>query len=226
MGQFTLTVPQLKERLGVAGRRSYDQYKKFKSAVLNPAVDEINQSSELYISVTEAKAKMRGAPVQSITFTIKDNPGRTIAGKIEEATGTDQDPQAHGSAAGQEKEVTAHGLTVADLQERYSFTEKEAGSILQDKAKYGLTDERVEEVIRHVRAIRDNGRDIRNMVGYIRTLLAEPDIKLDKDYEERRAGDGMTFRPTTGNMFNQFEQNTYDFDALEKELIQAYDDDI
>ena len=43
--------------------------------------------------------------------------------------------------------------------------------------------------------------------------------KIDEMYKQRRKGNTATTSRQTQNRFNQFSQNSYDFEALEKELI-------
>ena len=130
------------------------------------------------------------------------------------------------------------------LRSRWGFTEREAANILKDMEKYSLSGRRVEEVINHVMQRQQDGGRIRNPVGYIRALLAEPELVLKGDMDIREIGgaennrhtpsvplqaraagilpdngEQRTVRPKSRNAFNNFEQNIYDFDTLEKELL-------
>ena len=74
------------------------------------------------------------------------------------------------------------------------------------------TDHRVMEVVKYSIEKAD-----RKLIGYIRTMLRQKDADLRIIPEEEKA----RVKPRTGNQFNQFEQNKYDFNQLEKELIDG-----
>lgn len=249
-GTFTVSVEHLKERLGVSGQKAYAEYRRFKDRVLKRAVDELNKKADIYVAITENRSTAHGSPVQSITFTITDNPDFDAAGAEEKVRALFRDNEegkpappgrmapveitSEAKAPGREALVEAAGggrLDAGTMQGRWGFTKREAENILKDMEKYSLSDQRVEEVIRHVMQKRQEGGRIRNPVGYIRTLLAEPELELGENIPVRTSGekkdtascpDGgkqKTIHPDSRNAFNNFEQNVYDFDTLEKELL-------
>ena len=59
---------------------------------------------------------------------------------------------------------------------------------------------------------------------YTRNVHYKSDIeKIDAQHKQKKNAAGGTARSAkTDNRFNQFEQNTYDFDSLEKELLTNY----
>ena len=246
-GTFTISVEHLKERLGVSGQRAYTEYRRFKDRVLKRAVDELNKKTDIYVTMSENRAAAHGSPVQSVTFMITDNPAFDAAEAEEKARALFQDNEEGrqapagailpaGAASedrdlepkGPERRMEAECLDAGLLQSRWGFTKKEAESILKDIKKYSLPNRRAEEVISHVMHRQQEGGRIRNPVGYIRVLLAEPDLNLggslpgqgEKDTALCPDGRGQkTARLSSRNAFNDFEQNVYDFDVLEKELL-------
>ena len=240
-GTFTVSVEHLKERLGVSGQKAYNEYRRFKDRVLKRAVDELNRKADIYVAVTENRSTAHGSPVQSITFTLTDNPNFDAAGaeekvralfldneqekpvpsgrmaQVEMVSETrDPDQKAPGEGAGSGR------LDAGTMQERWGFTKREAENILRDMEKYSLSGRRVEEVIQHVMQRQHEGGRILNPVGYIRALLAEPELELRGNVTGSDATVQKTAKPKgrAANSFNDFEQNIYDFDALEKELLR------
>lgn len=263
-GTFTVSVEHLKERLGVSGQKAYTEYRRFKDRVLKRAVDELNKKADICVLMTENRSSAHGSPVQSITFTVTDNPDFDAASAEEKVRALFVDneegkPAPAGRMApvemfsetkapdpGIARGVMDNGaLNAGVLRSKWGFTEREAANILKDMEKYSLSGRCVEEVINHVMQRQQDGGRIRNPVGYIRALLAEPELVLKGDMDIREAGepensghvpsgqilqteahgicpDGeeqRTIRPNSKNSFNNFEQNVYDFDTLEKELL-------
>lgn len=256
-GTFTISVEHLKERLGVSGQKAYTEYRRFKDRVLKRAVDELNKKTDIYVTVKENRARAHGSPVQSVTFVITDNPAFDAAEAEEKARALfmdNEEGRTEGKGRMAPVEITSETdaaavsapetgnmpgpgvpgagmdtdvLDAGTLQSRWGFSKKEAEDILRDKEKYSLSSRRLEEVISYVmRRQEDNGM-IRNPVGYIRVLLAEPDLNLGSSLPAQNGREGAACRPDSGdpvrpksrNAFNDFEQNIYDFDALEKELL-------
>lgn len=222
-GCFTITIEQLKDRLGVSEKKSYQEYARFKDRVIKRALDEINANTDIYVTVKENRAKTRGKPVQSIVFLIKDNPkfkGKSTK-EIVDIMLTDTQKQIvenemepismssiNDTAIAIEEEKK--GSDIRWLQEGYGFSEEDAKTIVRDQKKYGLTDERVREVVDYSIA---HASDPERAIGYIRTMLPKKDADLRPVQQETKA------RTATKNQFNQFEHNSYDFNALEDELL-------
>ena len=222
-GCFTITIEQLKERLGVSDKKSYQEYARFKDRVIKRALDDINENTDIYVTVKENRAKTRGKPVQNIVFSIKDNPkfkGKSTK-EIVDIILSDTQKQIV------ESEMEPISISIDDtaididerkkgedirwLQEEYGFSEEDAKTIVLDQKKYELTDERVKEVIDYSIA---RANDPKRAIGYIRTMLPKKNADLRPVQEETRV------RTVAKNQFNQFEQNSYDFNALEEELME------
>lgn len=224
-GCFTITVDQLKDRLGVSEKKSYTEYARFKDRVIKRALEEINEKTDIYVTVKENRAKTRGTPVQSIVFTVKDNPkfqNKSTAEMIEsicaDSKGNVVEEQMEPISMSLEKEQNPKEKDTKQLKERlqreYGLSDEEVEYVLQDQKKLDLTDDRVAEVVSYVAA-----KDTDNQIGYIRAMLRRPNAKLKIVPEEVKA------KPQNKNQFNQFEQNQYDMDALEEELLDIRKND-
>lgn len=64
--------------LGATGE-GFDEYKRFRARVLRPAVEEINEQSDLLVEMVEERLESRGKPISRIKFLIKPNPQTTLA---------------------------------------------------------------------------------------------------------------------------------------------------
>lgn len=216
-GCFTITVDQLKDRLGVSDKKSYKEYARFKDRVIKRALEEINEKTDIYVTVKENRAKTRGTPVQSIVFTVKDNP------KFQNKSTAEMIKSMYSDSKGNvvEEEMEPISMSLEDgqksqdtkqlqerLQKEYGLPDDEIEYILQDQRKLNLPDERVEEVVSYVVAQKPVKR-----IGYIRSMLKQPNAVLKVVSEEEKA------KPRYVNQFNQIEQNVYDMDALEDELL-------
>lgn len=215
-GAFSITPLQLRTRLGIADKKSYESYNQLKTNVLLRCIKEINEDTDIYVQiVSEKRARRRGSPVTSVTFSVKDNPKykRSEADKKLEALYEEESSKQIVDGIATEMkpfEVEADGqitLAAYELQQEFGLSEKEAETILHDKEKLHLSDERVREVIRYVLPRKTK----KARIAYIRHMLEDKDADLTMmTAEEKR---------DARNQFNQFEQNKYDFDELEKEIV-------
>lgn len=71
---YTLALDDLKERLGVSETKSYTAYKKFKQAVLDRCLKEINEKTDIKASYEEVRGPGRGRPVNAVRFRVLKNP--------------------------------------------------------------------------------------------------------------------------------------------------------
>lgn len=211
-GLFVISVDELKKRLGVAGKKSYESYNKFKTSVLLRCIEEINEKTDIKLSIAkEERLHRRGSPVRNISFSVEENENfieeeadeqiRKIYEKNMpiETTMTTMTPV----DATADRQIS---LETYELQEEYGFNLIEAETILADKKKYGLSDNRIKEVIEY--AIRKKPD---NVMGYIRNLLKRPEADL--------TGRGGASK----NLFNEFMKSDYgDIDELEKELLNEW----
>lgn len=208
-GFFVISLEELKKRLGVAGKKSYESYNKFKTSVLNRCIEEINEKTDIKLSIMrEERLHRRGSPVRNISFSVEKNENyieeeadeqiRKIYEKSMpiETTMTPVDATA-------DRQIS---MEAYELQEDYGFNTIEAETILADKKKYGLSDRRVKEVIEYAMSKQPD-----NIMGYIRNMLRRPNADLTG-----RSG-------ASKNLFNEFMKSDYgDIDELEKELLDEW----
>ena len=103
-------------------------------------------------------------------------------------------------------------LEAYSLCERLGVSDTEAEAILLDKKRYGVSDEQMEELIKRVEIDLRDGKIKTTTVAYARFCVQNKDVILKKK--------GVAYEC---NPFNQFEQNQYDFDELEKVLLNNGD---
>ena len=206
---FTISPEELKKRLGIANKESYKSYNRLKTSVLNRCMKEINEKTDIYVTIVdEERLRKRGKPVKSITFSVEANPAfkqRKEDGEIqalhEKSMPIDVEMTPVDATADRQLTLEAY-----ELQQSYGFSDVEAETIIRDRDKYGLSDDRVREVIDYVIAQKPQNR-----MAYIRSMLRKPDADL---VIVTKAG-----KQAARNPFNQFEQNSYDFDELEEQLL-------
>ena len=211
--KFSISPEELKNRLGVAEKASYKSYNKLKTGLLTRCIKEINDNTDIFVEIIdEERMHTRGAPVSRITFSVEKNP------KLKR-----QKPDAEIEVMGERSTPIDVQMTpvevmsnqkcqdeaLAGMLKGYGLTDSEVKTVIQDQKKLGLSDERVMDVVKYSIEKADG-----NPIGYIRTMLRQKDADLRIISEEEKA----RVKPGTGNQFNQFEQNNYDFDKLEKEL--------
>lgn len=226
LGKFSITPSELKKRLGVADQPSYKSYNRFKTGLLLRCMKEINEKTDIQVEITEEeRLHKRGAPVSKITFSVQKNPNikRTEADeKIEKMCekGLPIDVEVEPvHAVYNEKdneaivEVPVKRNLQDELQDRYGLSEADARIIIQDQKNLNISDERVRKVVEYTIA-----QDPKKRIGYIRSMLRKPDADLKIVTEEEKARS----KPKL-NQFTAMENNAYDFDALEKELIGQYE---
>lgn len=206
--RFTITVDELKKRLGIAGKKSYQSYNRLKSSVLLRCIEEINTKTDIEVAIIEEeRLRRRGSPVSTITFSVEKN-------KAFKQPKADQDiEQMHEKSMPIESTMTPVdatadrqlSLAAYELQQDYGLTAEEAETIIKDREKLGLSESRTREVIEYVKSM-----DSENPIGYIRSMLRKPDADLTKASGKKK------------NLFNEFMKSDYgDMDKLEEELLAA-----
>jgi hypothetical protein len=180
---------------------------------LTRCIKEINDNTDIFVEIIdEERMHTRGAPVSRITFSVEKNPklkrqkpDAEIEVMGERSTPIDVQMTPVDVMSSQKRQDEA----LAGMLKGYGLTDSEVKTIIQDQKKLGLSDERVLEVVKYSIEKAD-----KRPIGYIRTMLRQKDADLRIIPEEEKA----RVKPGTRNQFNQFEQNHYDMDALEKEL--------
>lgn len=214
--KFSISPEELKNRLGVAEKASYKSYNKLKTGLLTRCIKEINDNTDIFVEIIdEERMHTRGAPVSRITFSVEKNP------KLKR-----QKPDAEIEVMGERSTPIDVQMTPVDVMsnqkcqdealagmlKEYELTDSEVKTVIQDQKKLGLSDDRVMEVVKY--SIEQKPEE---PIRYIRTMLKlkDADLRIISEEEKARGKQGI------GNQFNQFEQNKYDFNRLEKELIDG-----
>lgn len=74
LGTWSCSVENFKEKMGIENKK-YPRYANLKARVLNPAIQEVNEKTDVFISLKEIK---KGRSVDKIEFTIRHAPEREI----------------------------------------------------------------------------------------------------------------------------------------------------
>lgn len=72
-------LPLFRQLIGATSSH-YDEYKRLSQKVINPAINEINQKSDILIDLEVIKGKGKGAPVEAVRFKVRRNPQSTLFG--------------------------------------------------------------------------------------------------------------------------------------------------
>jgi len=188
-GQITIELEELKRMTG-AQEKAYSIYNNVKSKVLNQALKELKEKTDIKFEFKEIKT---GRKVTSIKFDIhsknNDNARHEIAATTEIIV----------NKAKIKESVAASLNLISKVQTicyKHKITEHEARCILSDaNNNIGLIKKRYEYLLTQ--------KKVDNVVGYMRSIIitydeAKQNIKIDN--------------------FNNYEQREYDFEKLEKNL--------
>lgn len=216
-GVFTITLDNLRQRIGISkDTDAYKSYNRLKNSVLKRCIQDINNKTDIVVSIVkENRLQLRGKPVKSVTFSVRPNKEFKIDEadkelenlyKEEEMKRIVDISEIKPFELESDKQIT---LDQYALQQEYGLSESNAKTILYDKDKLGLSDERLREVIEY--AIKNTNDPDGNPIGLIRHLFRHGSTPLEDKSTINAQSDK--------NPFNRFEQNKYDFDQLEKEIL-------
>ena len=171
LGSWTCSIENFKEKVGVESEK-YPRYANLKARVLNPAIEEVNEKTDLFISIKEIK---KGRSVEKIEFIIRHTPEKEI-----QVPPLEKDP-----APAKEFNVTNELRTrLNKLAEGYQFdttffTQLHQGASLIWKDD---TEKELELLIRYV----NDEKTVKNPLGFIKS-------KITSAWEIHEAGGRITF---------------------------------
>lgn len=220
-GVFTITLEHLRQRIGISpDTDAYKSYNRLKNSVLKRCIQDINNKTDIAVSIVkENRLQLRGKPVKSVTFSVKPNENLKIddADRELENLYKEEELKRIVDVDGMKSfEVESDKQITMDqyvLQQEYGLSEINAKTILYDKDKLGLSDDRIREVIEY--AIKHTNSADGNPIKLIRYLFRNGSTPLEDKSINNTQNDK--------NPFNRFEQNQYDFDELEKVLLNNGD---
>lgn len=186
--------PDYEAAVEIAPDRMFDDWRDFKRAVLEKAITEINEKSDMNVEYDPIK-KGKGAKVVGVYFTVILS-----------------EPEAEVIEAAQQKPLMDEEIDdfvdqmCEDLHGMFKI--KDVRTLCKtaeyDKAK----------IMKAYKCLVDSRTPVENKVGYMVKA-----ISLGYDTKEA-APAGTSSSRASKNSFNDFKQNDYDFDQLEMELIQ------
>ena len=220
-GVFTITLDHLRQRMGISHETdAYKSYNRLKNSVLKRCIQDINKKTDIVVSIVkENRLQLRGKPVKSVTFSVKPNDNFEIDDADQELENLYKEEELKrivdvdgmkSFEVESDKQITMDQYV---LQQEYGLSEGNAKTILYDKDKLGLSDDRVREVIEY--AIKHTNSADGNPIKLIRYLFRNGSTPL----EDKRTNNTQNDK----NPFNRFEQNHYDFDELENVLLSNGD---
>ena len=220
-GVFTITLDHLRQRMGISPETdAYKSYNRLKNSVLKRCIQDINKKTDIVVSIVkENRLQLRGKPVKSVTFSVKPNDNFEIDDADQELENLYKEEELKrivdvdgmkSFEVESDKQITMDQYV---LQQEYGLSESNAKTILYDKDKLGLSDDRVREVIEY--AIKHTNSADGNPIKLIRYLFRNGSTPL----EDKRTNNTQNDK----NPFNRFEQNHYDFDELENVLLSNGD---
>lgn len=174
-----------------AKEKKYRRWSDFKSDVLDVAIEEINERSDIYVSY-ELQKTGRGAKITYVDFFInlKEKENKVIpAEKVVE----DNDLSLLDKLKEIESIMQGYNLSITDY-------------IALDKAAEGDYDK-----IKNAREVLDHNLNVREPVPFMISAIKEG-YKLNKtspEMEKKRS-----------SAFNNFKQRDYDYDELERRLLE------
>lgn len=203
---------RIEEKAKETGQTKMSNYTDFRRYALERGRKELNAKSSIHMEYEPVRMG-RGGKVVSIRFTLsrkgEENPEKKadmIREKVESYKNIPVGQQAHAATP---KTVTAMDpaevfVMIDEVLDAApgELSARDAGAVLE-AADYNM------DAIRNACALASRRKDIDNLVGWLISAVR----------------DGYTDVPVSGkrgrkhaNSFNNFEQNTYDYESLEKEL--------
>lgn len=183
--------PDYEKALSVSPEKMFEDYPSFRRRVIEKAVSDINDKTELNVKFKPEKSG-KGGKVYAITFTV------------------DFKQQEH-------DEFTIDGMFELDEEQKQEIVDEIMDSIIEERLKskdYRVIAETADYDIEKIRKVYDimkkSSSNIENITGWL--------IKALKDgYDEPVRS--ITDRKKISNAFNNFKQNDYDFEQLELDLL-------
>lgn len=182
--KWECTVESLREKLG-ATNKSYTVYGNFKNKILNPAVAELNNQTDLSIKFTEVK---KGRKIVSIKFTIYK---RTYA---EEARIPDNQPESIRLL--REKEIENLRANLNLITSAYVF-DKQYFQYLFNNAKEIWEEDDIEKELGYLIRYVNREKSIHNPLGFIQD-------KVKKILQGKELGESITFAEIYPEIYSQF----------------------
>ncbi|ETP69102.1 replication initiation protein (plasmid) [Planococcus glaciei] len=171
LGSWTCSIENFKEKVGVESEK-YPRYANLKARVLNPAIEEVNEKTDLFISIKEIK---KGRSVEKIEFIIRHAPEKEIqVPRLEKETVPTKE-------FNETDELRARLNKLADGYQFDAtfFTQLHQGASLIWKDE---TEKELELLIRYV----NEEKTVKNPLGFIKS-------KITSAWEISEAGGKITF---------------------------------
>ena len=204
----------IKEKLSIEDRKSYEQFKALNSAVLKPAVKEINEKFNMRV---EYKAVKKSRTVVGIEFIFNDlEPRRYDFG---------------GSQANKISDLKVKGTEVIEVPNGYNAEDINIRLLVSYNVRISVNTLKLkqeeygeEAFIKAIKILEDRVQDtqqekLKAPVRYLVGILENLKNKSNKATAPQRQ------QPNKKSSFDNFTQREYDYDKLEKQLLGWDTDD-
>ncbi len=181
-------------------KRKFDSWTDFRRRVIETAVNEINEITDMQVSY-EAERTGRGGKVSGLVFEISYR--RKSADSNSPAVMTPSSPAPQNGSADLLLQIDAI-QKATDMK----LTLKDCITLLED-AGYDL-----DRVMSAVEVANSQKTPISNLVGFLRSAIRENYTAPDTEYVSSKP------KKLKANDFNNFQQNRYDFNELEEKLLK------
>lgn len=217
---YTLALDDLKERLGVSETKSYTAYKKFKQAVLDRCLKEINEKTDIKASYEEIRGPGRGRPVNTIKFHVLKNPDwiDPLNVKCIELPGQvpEQSPEMY-------ENLNPELQSYADaVPEKVRKSKKYDPAVFQKAILAAFPEDTISQQLMYLKIATTRyiprESSIKNHYNnyYLKILQSVLEEKLKEAENEKKQPEKKNNAPR--NSFMDFEQRDYDYDALLRQI--------
>ncbi|TWT26565.1 replication initiation protein [Planomicrobium sp. CPCC 101110] len=171
LGKWSCTIENFREKMGVESKK-YPRYANLKARVLNPALEEVNEKTDLSISIKELK---KGRSVVGIEFIIRHAPEKEIRLPSLEN---------HSEPTKEFNELDELRVRLNELAEGYQFDSLFFSQLHQGASLiwHKDTEKELEMLIRYV----NEEKTVKNPLGFIKS-------KITSAWEIYEAGGRITF---------------------------------
>lgn len=206
---------RIEEKAKETGQTKMSNYTDFRRYALERGRKELNAKSSIHMEYEPVRMG-RGGKVVSIRFTLSrksEENAEKKADKLREKVDT------YKTAPAEKSTHVSKTVTAMDPAEVFvmidevmdaapgELSARDAGAVLE-AADYDM------DAIRNACALAAKRKDIDNLVGWLISAVRDGYTDVPVSGYESRAKRGRKH----GNSFNNFEQNTYDYASLEKEM--------
>lgn len=192
--------PDYKRACEQSPEKLYEDWYSFRRSIIDVAVNEINKNKDSDIELSYKPLKKKHGEVYAVEFTVYLKKYYKKREDNLPIVPISVDTEGEVTLKLSQTEMFVIQLEVVNLLKNYNIGPEHVFTICE-KAKYDV------DRIRKIVSILEKQKKVENVVGWILTAI-------ERDYAEP-----ISYERKKKNDFNSFEQNDYDFEVLEEELL-------